>query len=273
MIKQRLNIIPKCNTGKKQIKKNVVASKDCPKISWGVGTHKPCAVVGGGISTEQSLEILRKWPGDIFAINDTAGYLSQKGISSYVYSMDCSDILYHQGNLIKGALFATRVNPVQFIYKDIRVWEMMEDSDGTGVGGGPTAASRAGYLFLRTGYMAVVFFGMDASFYGDTHISGNQDAANSLMLIVRANGIDYITNASLLLQTGYLVEQIKEYPSFLINASGGLLKALIENPDTWEVVAIFKDFKKRYAKKGCKIWNTKYSSKGKTIWQPQPKQL
>jgi len=269
MIKARLNIQPVCNTGLRKIKRYIVASKEYPKIPWGIGTHKPCAVVGGGISTERSLEILRKWPGDIFAINDTAGYLSRNGVSSYVFSMDCSDVPYHQGHLIKGALFATRVHPVQFIYKDTRTWEMMEDSDGTGVGGGPTAASRAGYLFLRAGYMAVVFFGMDASFYDVTHVSGNQKVANSNMMIVRVNGIDYITNAALYMQAEFLINQIKDYSPFLVNASGGLMKAMIENPDTWEVVAIAKDFKKKYAKKGCKIWNTKYSSSGREIWQPK----
>jgi hypothetical protein len=60
-------------TPDKTIKKNVKMSRRYQHVQWAVLKYPPAAVVGGGPSAQQNLEILRKWPWDIIAVNDTAG--------------------------------------------------------------------------------------------------------------------------------------------------------------------------------------------------------
>lgn len=269
MNKQLINLQSRCNTKQKHIRKNIIASSKYPSVSWGATRYSPCAVVGGGPSTKGYLDTLRNWDGDIYGINDTAGYLSQNGIGSYMYAIDSSPIPFKSGLLVKGAVFATKVNPIQFIFKNARTFEMLEDSKGTGIGGGPSAAARAPHLFLRMGYSAVVFFGIDTSFHDVTHISGNQDVALQNMIIVRVDGIDYLTNGALYLQAEWLVPEMQKHPELLINASDGLFKAMIESPNGWEIVAVEERMKKNYDKEGYKVWNKKYVPQENKIWQSQ----
>ncbi len=267
----RINLNAECNTGEKVTKKNAKMSRRYPRCEWNVLAYPPCAVVGGSPNLVGSLDILRKWKGDIFTINATAGYLSDQGISNYLYAIDCDPNPWRIGPLTKGAVFASRVHREQmkqFKRAQVRIFDMAEESN-TGIEGGPTAACRAPHLFLRMGYMGIYFFGIDGCFTNMTHITGTQKDAHANMLIIRVNDMDYVTNAAFLLQHQHMIEAFKKYPQFLHNASGGLLKAMLENPDTWEVVAVTDDLKAQYTKKGINIWNRAYQTGEKKIWQPQ----
>jgi hypothetical protein len=89
------------------------------------------------------------------------------------------------------------------------------------------------------------------------------------MIIINADGRDYITNASLLMQSEYMLKVFRKYPMFFKCASGGLMKAMIQNPDTWSVRAVSKDLKKRYEDLGVHVWNKKYNPEDNKIWQQQ----
>jgi hypothetical protein len=126
---------------------------------------------------------------------------------------------------------------------------------------------RTPHLLLRMGYAGVVYFGFDGSFANDfTHVSGHSDSARDNMLIVRAGGRDYVTHAGFLLQHEYMLYVLTKYSQYLHNASGGLLKAMLENPDTWEVVAVAEDLKKKYDAGGDFCWSKEYRG---NQWQPQ----
>lgn len=268
----RISLNAVCNTGNKEVKKNARQSRRYPRISRGVLLYPPCAVVGGSPNLPNSLPILRNWKGDIFAVNNTAGYLSDQGIPHYLYAIDCDPNPWRIGPLTKGAVFASRVHRnqmKQFKRADVRIFDMAEENNTEGIEGGPTAACRAAHLFLVMGYMSVYFFGIDGCFTASTHVTGNQPDAHSNMLIIRANGIDYLTNAAFLLQNQHMIDCFNKYPKFLHNASGGLLKAMLENQDTWDVIAITDDLKKQYEAKGVKIWNREYQPGENKIWQPQ----
>ncbi len=267
----RISLTAVCNTDGKTMKKNHKLSRRYQRVQWGVLLFPPCAVVGGSPNLPAMLPVLREWKGDIFAVNATSGYLSDQGIPNYLYAIDCDPTPWRIGPLVKGAVFASRVDREQykqFKRKQVRVFEMAEEDNKTGIEGGPTAACRSPHLFLRMGYRAVYYFGCDGCFSNETHITGNQDVAKANMIIVRVNEIDYLTNAALLLQNEHIVDVIKKYPQFLFNASGGLLKAMLENPDTWEVVAITDDLKAQYVKGGVTIWNKEYDPMEKKIWRP-----
>lgn len=271
----RINLEPVCNTNDKVIKKNIKQSRRYQSVEWAdpktVLFKPPCAVVGGSPNLPSMLHVLRKWKGDIFAINATAGYLSDQGIPCFLYAIDCDPNPWRIGPLVKGALFATRVHRNQFKQfkrKDIRTFHMAEDDNRTGVEGGPTAVCRTPHLFLRMGYRAVVYFGIDGCFTHETHITGTDKLAYGNMVIVRAGGIDYITNAAFLLQHQYMVEVLTKHPQFLVNASGGLLAAMLKYPDTWEVVAIADDLKAQYASKGIDPWTKEYVPNVDCLWRP-----
>jgi hypothetical protein len=266
----RLNLEAKCNTSLGEIVVNKYHSRNYPRVTWGLLRYPMCAVVGGGESLKDNLNILRTWPGHIYGVNDTAAYLSEHGIASTIYSIDCTPIPYRKGKKIKGALFASRCHKNQFTYKNIRVFDMVED-DKEGVGGGVSGVGRSIHLFLRMGYRGITYFGCDSSFTGATHLSGTQNIAFENMIIVRAGNKEYLTNAAMILQAQYMVDCFIKYPQFLVNASGGLMQGMLENPDTWEVVAVAEDLKNQYESLGCHEWNKPYKVEEVT-WQTQQQQ-
>jgi hypothetical protein len=232
-----------CNIGDPEIKINMGMSSGYPRARYTkILTKPPMALVGGGPSAKDSLDILRQWKGDIYAINDMAGFLSDNGIPCYMYAIDGTKVLYRNGPLVKGAIFASRTNRCQYdMFKpeDIQVFDVVEDAPG-GICGGGSAACRACHLFIKLGYSEIHYFGIDGCVENskETHVSGFQPVAQSNMLIVRAGGVDYLTNAVWYIQTAYIAEVIPAYPGVLFNRSNGLLAAMIKYPDTWEVVAI-----------------------------------
>lgn len=261
-----------CMTDNKTIKKNVKLSRRYQHVEWGVLNKPPCALVGGGPSTKTSLEILRKWDGDVIAVNDTAGYLSDNGIPCYVYSADSTEVLFKIGPLVKGALFASRCDREQFKQfkrADVRIFHMYEDGSPGDVEGGGTGVARTPHLLLRMGYRGVYYFGCDGSFYDRSHVSGKSEAALWNMMVVRAGGVDYLTNAAFVIQSEYLGKVMRKNPEFLFNASDGLLKAMLANWDTWEVVAIRDDLRKQYEAQGVTAWSVEYDMREHEIWRPE----
>ena len=267
---QRINLKIVSTTNNRQARINHKRSLKYPHVTWGVLRYPECAVVGAGPSLEVALPILRKWTGDIFAINDTAKYLSDNGIKHYVYSIDGTPVPFKTGQLTMGALFATRCHRNQFKQmkeRPIRVFTCAEESPiKGGIEGGPTGACRSPHLLLSMGYQGITYFGLDGSFSGDvTHVSGKSESAYDNMLIIRVNDVDYISHGGFMLQNQWMVEAFKRHGMLLHNASGGLLTAMLENPDTWSVVAVGEDLKKKYEAGGNFLWSKPY--KGGYTWQ------
>jgi len=236
----------KCNLNDDEIAVNISKSNGYPRVRFGAKDSRgPMALVGAGPSAKSSLDILSKWEGDIYGINDMAGYLSDRGISSYLYAIDGTTTPYKIGPLVKSAILASRahrINYDQFAFDDIQVFDVIEDGKD-GICGGSSAACRAAHLFLKMGYSEIHYFGIDGCMknYKETHAWGLQKVSQGYMLIVRAGGIDYLTNADWYIQTAFISELIPAYADRLFNRSAGLLAAMIKHPDTWEVVAISKD--------------------------------
>ena len=86
------------------------------------------------------------------------------------------------------------------------------------------------------------------------------------MIIIRVNGVDYMTNAAFMLQNQYMVEVLTTYPHFLVNISGGLLEAMFQNPDSWDVVAVTDNLKKQYEDQGIPLWGKPYNLGEVPIW-------
>jgi hypothetical protein len=269
--KIQLELVAQGRFNDEEVKKYIKKSQKYPKAVWGTLLYPPCAVVGGGPGLDSCLGALRKWKGDIFAINDTAGYLSDQGIASYIYSIDAIDVPFKIGKLVKGALFATRVHPNQFKQfkkKPVQVFSMVEDDRLDGIEGGPTGVCRTPHLFLKMGYRAVVYFGIEGCFYNTTHMGGNREDAFWNMMIIEVDKKQFLTNGGLLLQTQCMAEYFSRYPNFLINASGGFMKAWMNDRDGWNVIAVSGDLRNQYVSAGCSVFSTQHTIEEDKLWRP-----
>lgn len=250
-------------------------SEKYPRVPWN-HFYRPCAIVGGGLSVQSRLGMLRAWSGDIYAINDTAGYLSDNGIPCFLYAIDVTRVPYKIGSLVRGAVFASRVNRVQFDNmgnNPIWVFDLGEEDGKNGIEGGPTAVCRTPHLMLKMGYKGITYFGIDGSFDPNiTHVTGLSQAAYMNMIIINVEGTNYYTNAAFYLQNECMVKFFDLAKPFLTLESDGLLKAMLENPETWGVVAIADDLKSKYETNGCKVWKEKYNG-GNEVWLPQAESL
>lgn len=268
----KLTFKGKCNTEPEYIRRNINLSVCYPKVEWSPPRYPTCAVVGAGPSLEKNLPILKNWIGDIFAVNDVAGYLSDHGIPSYLYMMDAGPSKVRTGINIKGAIMATRCDPVNFIYSNIRTYDMLDDCAIPGyfygIEGGGSAPCRAPHLFLRMGYRGIAFFGCDSSFFDLTHLSGARPEARDFMIIVRIGKVDYITNAAMFMQAEWLSERMIKHPKLLFNFSDGMLRAMIESPGAWEIVAVGEDLRSFYKESGADVWNKPYERRSDKVWRP-----
>ena len=269
---QRIGIKQVSSTDTKQVKINIRRSSKYPRVTWGTLRYPMCAVVGGAPSVREHIDTLLRWPGDIFAINDTSRFLSDNSVPHYMLAIDGTKVPFRTGPLCMGALFSSRVDRVQFKqmkHLPIRVFDLTEDVDMGTIEGGSTAACRTPHLLLSMGYGGITYFGLDGSFEGDiTHVSGKSESAHDNMVIIRVNNVDYVSHAGFMLQNEYLVGKFRRHPQLLHNASGGLLAAMLaDETDTWSVIAVAEDLKKKYEKGGFFGWTKDY--KGVPSWQSQ----
>lgn len=206
------------------------------------GNHgRPLAVVGGGPSLERHLDELSQYA-DIWAINGARRWLREHGIDSTFFTVDVGSntVQYAEGPAILVAgchpLLFRRVDSAQIFFSEH--YNVPEPFIG-----GSTSATRAITPALYMGYGSVTYFGCDGSFEKTTHVDRNE--VRPSQLIVRAGGNDYRTTLQFYEQTRCLSTMIRAFPGLLKHRSEGLLPAMIEHYDTWEVVALSEDLRNK----------------------------
>lgn len=239
---------------------NVMASKDRVRIGKSVSNGKPLAIVGGGPSVESHLEELRNWSGDIWAINWTAEWLSDRGIPSWLVTVDSSIKSIPKAKLTTGAILASCVDPAIFDeYPGAQCFDLIEDAPN-GIVGGSSTACRIPLLAILMGYGDVHFFGCEGSFtLGRTHVNRNETQFVNY-LKVKAGGVVYDTRDDLYLQCECLADVMRSFPGVFKNRSGGLLQGMVDYMDSWQVVAI-SDALKNQLEAGngsCGMYDTPY---------------
>lgn len=211
----------------------------------------PLAVVGGGPSVLNHLNELSEWKGDIWAINQTATWLASKGIvdNVYMFTVDPGDDLPQWTDGVERALLASICHPKLFEKlkgKDVRIFhtEHYRDAD-LQVTGGSSSACRVAVLALAMKYSEVVYFGCEGSFQTVTHAyrDENELEVRPKQLIIKAGEHLYRTGPDYLVTSEYLEKIITTFPDYFKERSGGLLRAMINNPDSWEVVALSESLK------------------------------
>ena len=212
--------------------------QEYPKIKERAWHGRKLAVVGAGPLVVHDLEELRTWDGDIWAINSAARWLHENGVRATLVTIDPLDI---PGEFpMMDALVATCCHPNLFQKlegKNVWTFDLIETHPETGLAGGCTTATRTPALAIKLGYRDVSYFGCEASYDGDRdHIDFHNGEAQEV--IVRAGGRDYRAETGLLVQCQDFMQLFTTFPDAFKNRSGGLLKAMIDNPDTWEIVAV-----------------------------------
>lgn len=213
---------------------------------------RPLAIVGGGPSAAEHLDELKEWRGDIWAINQTAAWLSHHAPKANVclFTVDPDEALAEQQFVVgvQKAILGSACHPRLFEAlrgKDVRMFHC-RDIDGMNLpvlGGGHCSASRAVMQAAWRGYPGITFYGCEGSIGTWTHAYRNESRKNQF--VVKAGDDEFITTPDLFINTQDLVEDIREYPNALKEKSGGLLRGMLEHPDTWDVVALSSSLRDR----------------------------
>lgn len=238
----RIEFIAQGNADTETIAEQVMLSSRVPMIEPRAEHDWPLAIVGGGPSTAAALDELKGWFGQIWAINGAASYLAAAGIDSVMVSVDPLELSPWMFEGVKHGLFASCAHPTTFEAMEGHCNRFhMSEYHEAGVGGGCTTASRLPMVALLLGYRQISYFGCEGSFVDVDHAYENRQGEEQL--IVRAGGKLYRTYPEFLIQSENLAELMIQLPHLFKNRSGGLLQAIIENKDTWEVAAVSEALK------------------------------
>jgi hypothetical protein len=226
----RLKIKGECVASIEQLKENARRNAHQPRFE-----RRRLAVVGGGPLLINHLDELRSWSGDIWAINRTAQWLKEQGIRATLFTIDptfmnidCDD-----------RLLASACHPDMFV-GNCQAFDLIE-THPDGFAGGQSSATRAPHIALKMGYTHVSFFGCEGSFDEATHV--DRDERPPHVMVIRAGAKDFKVTPDMLLQCEELSTLIRTFDGIFHCRSGGLLQAMIDHPDTWEVVAVSGAFK------------------------------
>lgn len=190
------------------------------------------AVVGGGHSLADHLDELRAWNGPIWAINGTWQWLKERGVAATFFTVDPKPQAWLKLEPGESALVATVASDElirSLMGGHVRTFELGIDHVHSGV----TSATAAPHLAIKMGHVSVTFFGCDSSF-GDytTHVYP-VDVPGDLMA-VQVGEASFATKPEFVMQAEDLASLCRELPTVCRNRSGGLLAALIENPE-WDL--------------------------------------
>jgi len=233
----RLNIEAKCVASLDELIDN---AKTCDGIERIPEVHPhggKLAIVGGGPSIVDHIDILRKWDGPIWAINNTASWLVSQDVPAIYFSIDPSPSHLFKTDGVRHALLASCCDPaLRHRFSEYAIFDLIE-THKDGITGGTTSASRACTLAIRCGFFDVTLFGVEGSFdLSRDHVDRHEALGD--ILIIRCGGKDYATYPEFLLQCETLAPLIKMAPNVFKQKCGGLLEAMINHIDDWDCVAV-----------------------------------
>lgn len=190
---------------------------------------EPLAVIGAGPSIADRIEELRAWPGERWAINGAGRFLRERGID-FTFLTICSVVqpldFMRPGDK---ALVGSWCDPEIFAQLqgcDVRIFDL----DYGNIVHLTTSVTTACHLGPLLGHRRVVFFGCESSFPdGKTHVNEQMPVPD--WLVVKCNGQDFLTNPQMWVQADALARVLRLLPEVYSEHSGGLLGALVANPD------------------------------------------
>lgn len=189
----------------------------CPKRSGRL------ALVGGGLSASEHIEDLINWPGDVWAINGAAQWCLHNSIDATLVTLHPNlELVPATRRAVLGAecsdeLFAKCAD------KDICLLPTLDR--------GPTTATGVTIAAPRCGFSGITLFGCEGSYGAQTHNYEVYEDPNELWVVIAADGQTFRSKAEFFLQSRILADLIRGWPDNVEERSGGLLRALVNDPD------------------------------------------
>lgn len=215
-------------------------ARGLPAFAPAQGLRGPLAVVGGGPSVNEHVEELLRFRGETWAINGAYAWCRGKGLDPTFIAIDPHPIVLRWAKGVSKALLGNTCDP--------GVFDALEDAEvqvidiGKVIGTSSTA-TLIPHLAALMGYRSVTFYGCESSYEpGATH--AYQDEEHPDEMLVRCGGEDYLTRSYLYRQAQDLSAMIREFPHWLSERSGGLLRAMVEHKDfhiSWVCDALTRD--------------------------------
>lgn len=190
------------------------------------------AIVGGGPSIRHHVDELRTWDGEVWAVNGTINWCLAHEIKAAFYTIDAAPMenwTYPLHN-VRRAVMSEDCNPevVKYLCERASV-SLLPTPDG-----GPTSAAAADLLAMEAGYYPITWFGCESSFEESTHAF--ESFPVDAWIVVRVGGKDYRTKPEFLAQAEIISEVIRQFPQWYSEKSGGLLRAMVEHRQEYELI-------------------------------------
>ena len=197
----------------------------------------PLTIVGGGPSAARQIEKIRRFTGDIWACGSAYPWVRDQGIKATYFNVDPlpEHAAYARGD--EHAILASICDPSVFdAVGSAECFDLKFSKEYANHG--VTAVTATPVLALEMGYKAVFYLGCESSFEGTTHAYDNPNPhAPFFGMWVRVGETVYPTSPQLLMQAELMAKILRECQLVFREASGGLLRALIKDPE-YEVIAV-----------------------------------
>ena len=223
-----------------KVNRKLALRRGLPRLGATPPLFPSLAVVGGGPSAAEHLDEIRRFQGDIWAINGAWWWLKERGIASTFFTIDADPATadWIRGRGVSSAVVSSLCDHALFEAlggAEIEVWDLMLQV----LSCGPTSASNSTVGALLGGYKKAVYYGCESSYTeAPTHAYGDKKLIS--LVQIEVNGERFVTSPDMLMQAEYLSGMIRELPETFSEKSGGLLRAFIGQPD-YEVVAVSED--------------------------------
>lgn len=189
------------------------------------------AVVGGGASASHHIPELTAWDGDVWGINGAATWCIERGFGATLFSASPAESPRRYLTGITKAILADSCHPWTFDGLKHAELAMFDPEDN-----GPTSVTVAAVLAPQIGYREIHYFGCEGCYGETTHLY--QDTPIPSDMLVDIDGVVYRTNVGYFIQSQFLAKMINAFPPHFKDRSGGLLGALVADPDGWDVITL-----------------------------------
>lgn len=227
MAKLQINCVPCVEPGQALRNAHHAESLGLPRFA--MKERPPLLVLGGGLSIRDHIEEVRASTADKWLVGSAFRWWHEQGVEGTFFSVHPSPASVQNVNGVSRALLATQTDPAVFAMlerAEVEVFDLIADLKG---GHGVTTATCAPMLAVSMGYTDITFYGCEGNYGHSTHLYMSVD--DQYMMKVRCDGQDFLTGAEFLMQSEFLAAALRSYPGMFHEKSGGLLAAMLRNPD------------------------------------------
>ncbi len=215
------------NVSEAQIASNRKVNRARGIFKVGTSPVKPrLAIVGGGLDLGRFIDDLKRFDGEIWAINGAYDWCKQVGINAVFYAIDPSIRLMPLVRFVDKAVLADTVHQAVFERLGAKVVEIAWTGPHD-IKHGTTAAATAPMIAAERGHSHVTFYGCQSSFFsGVTHIYKSDELSK---IWVKCGGVEYVTCPQFIMQAEFLAGLARGLPKGIAVRGQGFLSSLIEH--------------------------------------------